>query len=92
MQLLPLIDEDHALGVDQPEAVDPPQASVEPVLDVGGLVHGRRVAEGGGLVQRARRRWLERNEVVEVFDFRQRVGRRLRVDLDEGEQIRLSKI
>jgi hypothetical protein len=37
MQLLPLVDQDHALGVDQPEAVDPPQANVQPVLDVGGL-------------------------------------------------------
>ena len=83
MQFLPLIHQDHALSVDQPEAVDPPLANVEPVLDVGGLVHGGRVTEGGRLVQRTRGRRLERYEVVEVVDFRQRIRRRVRVNLDE---------
>ena len=49
--LLPLVHKPHTLGVDQPVAVDPPQAHVLPRLDVNRLIHRGDVAEGGGLVQ-----------------------------------------
>ena len=59
----------HALGVDQPIAMDPPETHVLPSLDVDRLVDRGHVAEGGGLVQgrsSGRFQWTQSSEVVNL--------------------------
>ena len=81
MQLLPLIYQNHALGIDQSEAVDPPQADVQTGLGVGRLVHRGGVAKGVRLVQGTGWGWFKRYQVLEVIDVRQRLWSRVRINL-----------
>ena len=59
----------HALGVDEPVTVDPPEAHVLPGLDVDRLVDSGHIREGGRLVERGGGwglQWAEAHEVVHL--------------------------
>ena len=56
----------HALGVDQPIAMDPPETHVLPSLDVDRLVDRGHVGERRRLVQRRRCRRFQGAEAHEV--------------------------
>ena len=86
VQLFPLIHQHHALGVDQSEAVNPPQADMEAGLDICCLVHRSRVTEGVRLVQGTWWWRLKRYQMLEVVDVWQRLCRRLRINLMQKQE------
>ena len=63
----------HALGVDQPIAMDPPETHVLPSLDVDRLVDGGHVGERRRFVERGRGgrfQGAESHEVVHLGKYR----------------------
>ena len=81
LQLFPLIDQNHAFGVDKPEPVNTSESHVLPVFGVGGLVHGGDVAKR---LRFMKRRWwgrLERTQLREIVHRSRQLASGLGIDL-----------
>ena len=81
LELFPLVDQNHAFGVDQSEPVNSTQGHALAVLRVGGLVDRGDVAEGLRFVHRGRGWGFEGAELGEVVHGTWKLAAGFGVDL-----------
>ncbi len=80
-QLLPLLHQGHALGIDQSVAMDASQHDEGSGFHIRGLVHRRHIAERAGFGVRTGWRRLQRAQLAKVVHFTRKSGIASRITL-----------
>ena len=81
LELFPLVNENHALGVDQSEPVNASQHYTLTIFSIGSFVNRGDVTKGLGFVHWRRGRRFKRAELCEIVNIGRKLTTRLGINL-----------